>query len=142
MNYTKLQWWELFQKYYNEFPTLGLAVDLSRINVNISDAFFAVMEPQVQKALAGMAALEAGAIANPDENRMVGHYWLRNPALAPTPEIRKEIEDAIVKIKTFSAKIHAGEIRCTGGAFKNYLLIVIGGSALGLQFVTNALTVK
>jgi glucose-6-phosphate isomerase len=140
MNYTKLQWWELFQKYYNEFPTLGLAVDLSRINVD--DAFFPIMEPQVQKALAGMAALEAGAIANPDENRTVGHYWLRNPALAPTPEIRKEITDAIVKIKILSAKIHAGEIRCTGGAFKNYLLIVIGGSALGLQFVANALTVK
>ena len=29
-----------------------------------------------------MAALEKGAIANPDENRMVGHYWLRAPDLA------------------------------------------------------------
>ncbi len=97
MNYTKLQWWERFQKYYTEFPTLGLAVDLSRMNVD--DAFFAAMEPKIQKALADMAALEAGAIANPDENRMVGHYWLRNPALAPTPEIRKEIEDALRKSK-------------------------------------------
>jgi len=95
MNYTKLQWWERFQKYYTEFPTLGLAVDLSRMNVD--DAFFAAMEPRMQKALADMAALEAGAIANPDENRMVGHYWLRNPALAPTPEIRKEIEDATAR---------------------------------------------
>jgi len=86
-----------------------------------------------------MVALEAGAIANPDEDRMVGHYWLRNPALAPTPEIRKEIEDAIAQIQTFSAKVHAGEIRGLGGAFKNYLLIGIGGSALGPQFVANAL---
>ena len=39
------------------------------------------MEPRMQKAFADMAALEAGAIANPDEKRMVGHYWLRNPAL-------------------------------------------------------------
>jgi glucose-6-phosphate isomerase len=137
MNYTKLQWWERFQKYYTEFPTLGLAVDLSRMNVD--DAFFAAMEPKIQKALADMAALEAGAIANPDENRMVGHYWLRNPALAPTPEIRKEIEDAIAQIKTFSAKVHAGEISGAGGSFKNYLLIGIGGSALGPQFVANAL---
>ena len=137
MNYTKLQWWERFQKYYTEFPTLGLAVDLSRMNVD--DAFFAAMEPKIQKAFADMAALEAGAIANPDENRMVGHYWLRNPALAPTPEIRKEIEDAIIKIKTFSAKVHAGEIHGAGGPFKNYLLIGIGGSALGPQFVANAL---
>jgi len=137
MNYTKLQWWERFQKYYTEFPTLGLAVDLSRMNVD--DAFFVAMEPKIQKAFADMAALEAGDIANPDENRMVGHYWLRNPALAPTPEIRREIEDAIAKIKFFSAKVHSGEIRGTGDSFKNYLLIGIGGSALGPQFVANAL---
>ena len=136
MNYTKLQWWERFQKYYTEFPTLGLAVDLSRMNVD--DAFFAAMEPKIQKAFADMAALEAGAIANPDENRMVGHYWLRNSALAPTSEIRKEIEDAIVQIKTFSTQIHAAEITGSGGAFKNYLLIGIGGSALGPQFVADA----
>ena len=137
MNYTKLQWWERFQKYYTEFPTLGLAVDLSRMNVD--DAFFAKMEPRMQKAFADMAALEDGAIANPDENRMVGHYWLRNPSLAPTQEIRCEIEETVARIKDFAAKIHSGEIRGAGGTFKNYLLIGIGGSALGPQFVAHAL---
>ncbi len=137
MNYSKQEWWERFQKYYTEFPSLGLAVDLSRMNVD--DAFFAAMEPRMQKAFADMAALEKGAIANPDENRMVGHYWLRNPALAPSPEIRKEIEETLVKIKGFAAQIHAGEIRGSAGPFKNYLLIGIGGSALGPQFVANAL---
>src|SRR5665213_149043 len=81
MKYTKLQWWERFKKYYTEFPELGLAIDLSRMNVD--DAFFTAMEPKIQKAFADMDALEAGAMANPDEKRMVGHYWLRNPALAP-----------------------------------------------------------
>jgi glucose-6-phosphate isomerase len=137
MNYTKLQWWERFQKYYTEFPKIGLAVDLSRMNVD--DEFFAKMEPRIQKALVDMDALEAGGIANPDENRMVGHYWLRNPALAPTPEIRNEIEQTVVRVKEFAAKIHGGEIRGAGGPFKNYLLIGIGGSALGPQFVANAL---
>jgi glucose-6-phosphate isomerase len=137
MNYTKLQWWERFQKYYTEFPELGLAIDLSRMSVD--DAFFQSMEPRIQKAFADMDALEAGAIANPDEKRMVGHYWLRNAALAPTPEIRREIEETHAKIKTFAAKIHSGEIQGTGGAFKNFLLIGIGGSALGPQFVANAL---
>ncbi|MGH7953699.1 MAG: glucose-6-phosphate isomerase [Limisphaerales bacterium] len=137
MNYTKLQWWERFQKYYAEFPEIGLAIDLSRMNVD--DEFFHKIEPQVQKAIADMAALEKGAIANPDENRMVGHYWLRNPALAPTSEIRNEIEEAVIQIKKFAAKIHSGEICGAGGAFKNYLLIGIGGSALGPQFVANAL---
>ena len=43
----------------------------------------------MQKAFAAMDALEAGAIANPDEKRMVGHYWLRDPTLAPTPELAR-----------------------------------------------------
>ena len=137
MSYTKLQWWERFQKYYTEFPEVGLAVDLSRMNV--SDEFFASMESRVRKALTDMTALEKGAIANPDETRMVGHYWLRNPALAPTSEIRREIEETIARIKDFAAKIHTGEVRGKGGNFKNYLLIGIGGSALGPQFVAHAL---
>jgi len=137
MNYTKLQWWERFQKYYTEFPALGLAVDLSRMNVD--DAFFTAMEPRLQKALSDMAALEAGAIANPDEKRMVGHYWLRNPALAPTPEIRKEIETTFARIKEFAASVHAGKIQGSAGKFENFLLVGIGGSALGPQFVAKAL---
>src|SRR5665213_2817745 len=137
MKYTKLQWWERFKKYYTEFPELGLAIDLSRMNVD--DAFFTAMEPKIQKAFADMDALEAGAMANPDEKRMVGHYWLRNPALAPTPEIRREIEETLAKIKAFAAKIHAGEMAGAGGAFNNFLLIGIGGSALGPQFVAQAL---
>jgi glucose-6-phosphate isomerase len=137
MNYTKLQWWERFQKHYAEFPKIDLAIDLSRMNVD--DEFFAKMEPCIQKALAAMDKLEAGGIANPDENRMVGHYWLRNPALAPTPEIGNEIMQTIAQIKEFAAKIHSGEIHGAGGSFKNYLLIGIGGSALGPQFVANAL---
>lgn len=123
--------------YYTEFPDLGLAVDLSRMSV--SDEFFASMELRVKKALADMAALEKGAIANPDENRMVGHYWLRNPALAPSPEFRKEIEETTAQIKDFATKVHAGKIRGKGGVFKNYLLIGIGGSALGPQFLANTL---
>lgn len=137
MNYTKLQWWERFQKYYTEFPGVGLAVDLSRMNVD--DAFFAALEPKIQKAFADMRALEAGAIANPDEKRMVGHYWLRHPALAPTPEIRAEIEQTLVKIKQFAAQIHAGAIAGSAGKFENFLLVGIGGSALGPQFVAQAL---
>ena len=137
MNYTKAQWWERFQKYHTEFPDLAISVDLSRVNV--SDEFFARMDSRVKKALKDMDALEKGAIANPDENRMVGHYWLRRPDLAPTAEIRKEIEETISRIQDFASKIHLGGICGKGGRFKNYLLIGIGGSALGPQFVAHAL---
>ena len=137
MNYSKLQWWDRFQKYHTAFPSVGLALDLSRMNVD--DAFFATMEPHIQKAFAFMDALEKGAIANPDENRMVGHYWLRNPVLAPTPEIAREITAAIEQIHAFANKIHKGTLTGADGPFKNFLLVGIGGSALGPQFVAHAL---
>ena len=54
-----------------------------------------------------MAELEQGAIANPDENRMVGHYWLRNPSLAPTPAIRRRSRRR-QSVKAFAAEVHSG----------------------------------
>jgi len=137
MSYSKQQLWERFQKYYTEWPELGLALDLSR--VDFPDDFLTSMEPRIQKAFAAMDELEKGAIANPDEKRMVGHYWLRNPALAPTRAIRTEIETTLQKIKSFAAHVHQGSARGANGPFKNLLLIGIGGSALGPQFVAKAL---
>jgi len=101
--------WERYQKYFSQYPALGLALDLSRMN--FPDDFFDSMEARMQKAFAAMNDLEHGAIANPDEKRMVGHYWLRNPALAPTAEIRQEIEGALLAVKDFARQVHAGAIR-------------------------------
>lgn len=129
--------WDKFQKYYTEYPDIHLALDLSRMN--FAPDFFPSMQARMQKAFADMAALEGGAIANPDEKRMVGHYWLRNPAIAPTPEIKKEIEETLAAIIAFAGKVHAGQVQGAGGAFKNLLVIGIGGSALGPQFVSHAL---
>lgn len=112
-------------------------LDFSR--VSFPETFFDEREASMQKAYAAMQALESGAIANPDENRMVGHYWLRHPVSAPTPEIRKSIEDNLQHIKSFTQAIHEGKIKGQKGAFKNILLIGIGGSALGPQFVAEAL---
>jgi len=137
MNETNLRLWARYQKYYLEFPAAGLALDLSRMN--FSDDFFAKMEPLMSEAFDAMGKLESGAIANPDEKRMVGHYWLRNPALAPDDAIRNAIESTLVAIKAFSAEVHSGKVAGAAGAFKNLLLIGIGGSALGPLFVSSAL---
>jgi len=137
MQLSKEQLWHRFQKHFTEFPSLGLAIDVSRIN--FPDDFFPRMEPAIQKAFAAMVELEKGAIANPDEKRMVGHYWLRNSALAPTPAIRKEIDDALASVKTFAAEVHSGKVAGAKGPFKHVLVIGIGGSALGPQFVAGAL---
>ena len=129
--------WEKFTKHYLSIDELDFALDISRIN--FSDDFLSEMEPKIQSAFLAMTELEAGAIANPDEGRMVGHYWLRNPALAPQPELTTEIEDCLAQIKQIAADIHSGKISGAGGAFKNCLIIGIGGSALGPQFVADAL---
>ncbi len=138
MKFTNEQLWIRFQRFYREFPSLGLAIDISRMN--FGDDFLSFMIPKLERAFAAMEALEKGVIANPDEERMVGHYWLRNPSLAPTAEMRGAIEDTVSSISGFAQAIHEGTICGTRGAFTNLLLIGIGGSALGPQFIASALS--
>src|SRR4029450_11482579 len=130
--------WQRFQRHFLEHRELGFSLDISRMK--FPDDLFEKMRPQIEHAFTAMRELEAGAIANPTEERMVGHYWLRNPELAPTPEIRSEIEDTIRRVKTFAKDVQAGKITAENGTrFKHVLHIGIGGSALGPQFISAAL---
>jgi glucose-6-phosphate isomerase len=130
--------WQRYQDWLYYHPGLGLYLDISRMRFD--DALVSQLQPKFVKAFADMQALEAGAIANPDEHRMVGHYWLRNPSLAPTPEIFSEITTTIETIDTFARKVHSGAIHPPhGGKFTDLISIGIGGSALGPQFVSEAL---
>src|SRR5215813_7605184 len=71
--------WERFQRYFLEYRELGFSLDISRMK--FPEDLFERMRPQIEQAFAAMRELEAGAIANPTEKRMVGHHWLRNPAV-------------------------------------------------------------
>jgi len=129
--------WEKFTKHYLSLPELDFALDISRID--FGDDFLAKMEPKMQAAYQAMSELEGGAIANPDEDRMVGHYWLRDSSLAPTPELSAEIQECLTDIRQIAADVHSGELAGASGPFRNCLVIGIGGSALGPQFVADAL---
>ena len=130
--------WQRYQKYVCVCPKIGLTLDISRMN--FSDGYIKEMTPRMQAAFNAMEALEKGAIANADENRMVGHYWLRDAKLAPTPEITAEIEQTLDAIKSFARDVAKGVVRASNGKkFTDLLVIGIGGSALGPQFVANAL---
>jgi glucose-6-phosphate isomerase len=136
MNATDL--WKRYQRYLCRIPSLGLSLDVSRMKFD--DSFIERMSPALTAAFTAMEALEKGAIANPDEKRMVGHYWLRAPDLAPTPEIKAEIRKTIADIKTFATSIHAGQIKPPkANRYTGVLCIGIGGSALGPEFVADAL---
>ena len=117
---------------------LGLTLDTSHIA--FPEGFFAQMEPYVEHALAAMGALEAGSVANVDEQRKVGHYWLRTPEIAPDRAIRAAIEGTLARISDFVTDVHAARVRPERAArFQNVLVIGIGGSALGPELVAAAL---
>src|SRR5437870_9458 len=130
--------WKRFQHYLCQVPALGLALDVSRMR--FEDGFLERMAAPLRRAFEAMDALERGAIANPDEKRMVGHYWLRAPDLAPSPKIAGEIRKTVADVKAFAAAVHGGTIRPpTSPRFVRVLCIGIGGSALGPMFVADAL---
>ena len=83
-----------------------------------------------RKAFQEMQDLEQGKISNPSEERQVGHYWLRSPELAPLP-YRSEIEESWTALETLVDSVPT--------SFKNLLMVGIGGSALGPQFLADAL---
>src|SRR5437763_6379231 len=121
--------WQRFQKYFLRYNDIGFTIDISRMR--FADDFLRSMGARAQKAFSEMRQLEAGAIVNVDERRMVGHYWLRDPGLAPNASLRNDVEETNARIKKFAAEIHAGDITPSKGKFRHLLLIGIGGSALG-----------
>ena len=127
-----------YHKHLWDSAKLGIAIDISRMP--FKERMWNLMEPAMQRAFDAMARLEAGEIANPDEDRMVGHYWLRAPQLAPTDALGGEITKTIDAVTTFARDIHTRTIKPQKGArFTDILHIGIGGSALGPQLVADAL---
>jgi len=133
--------WRRYKDYLCVCPSIGLTLDISRMEFD--DQYFTRMETVIQKAYEAMKRLEAGEIANPDENRMVGHYWLRAPHLAPTDEIIGAIEKTLADVRKFAEDIHSGAIKPPQATkFSELVIVGIGGSALGPQLVADALGSK
>ncbi len=130
--------WQRYQDWLYYHEGLSLYLDVSRMRFD--DRFVEMMLPKFEQAFAQMKDLEAGAIANPDEHRMVGHYWLRDPDLAPSEDLKKDIVETIEAIQSFARDLHSGVIHPPNAKkFTDILSIGIGGSALGPQFVAEAL---
>ncbi len=129
--------WQRYEDWLYYHEGLDLYLDVSRMRFD--DSLVATLTLKFEKAFNDMAALEAGAIANPDENRMVGHYWLRDPELAPA-HLKKEITQTLEQSEAFAQKVHNGTIHPPEAPkFTDVLSIGIGGSALGPEFVAEAL---
>ena len=110
--------------------SLGFWLDISRMDVAIND--FEDFNEIYSKAFDALESLENGSIANIDEGRQVGHYWLRNPKVAPSAEISDSITKEIQNISKFGASILNGEITNSDGKkYTDVFWIGIGGSGLG-----------
>ena len=131
----------LHQRYREHLCTtgdVGISVDISRMA--FTDQFWTDMAPSIERAFDAMDGIEAGEIANVDEQRMVGHYWLRNASLAPSDEIGHAIDQTVQRVRQFAGDVHQKRITPPGAArFTDVLVIGIGGSALGPQLVADAL---
>jgi glucose-6-phosphate isomerase len=110
---------------------LQVWLDVSRMGLN--DADLDQLEPRFTAAFAALEALEGGAIANADEQRMVGHYWLRTPELAPDAATADHIRSEIDRIESF------GRDQLDAGRFSDVLWIGIGGSGLGPLLMVRSL---
>ena len=130
--------WQRFNNllwYHND---LGIWLDISRMHINAED--FERLGPRFDQAFKAMQTLEQGAIANADEQRMVGHYWLRQPQLAPDQEVCDHIAKEIDLIETFGSNVVNGLIKAPNGKkFTDVLWIGIGGSGLGPLLMIRAL---
>jgi len=123
--------WTTYSSSLLRYTDLDFSVDFSRMDIPAD--FHTQMAPQIERAFSDMKKTEAGEIANPDEGRMVGHYWLRNADLAPNDELKSQVTQPITALKAFSEKILSEDY------YQNLLIIGIGGSALGPQLVYEAL---
>ncbi len=113
-----------------------LELDLSVSGLDATD--LEQLSPGLDRALDAMAELEAGGIANRDEQRMVGHYWLRAPQLAPDEATSEAIAGTLEQIVAFAAAVHSGQIAPPDAErFRRVLVAGIGGSALGPMLVAD-----
>ncbi|HBP53743.1 MAG TPA: glucose-6-phosphate isomerase [Synechococcus sp. UBA8638] len=117
---------------------LGFWLDASRMA--LSPDVLTGLQQRFEQAFAAMAALEKGSIANPDEQRQVGHYWLRTPSLAPDPAITEELQQQRQAMAAFAQGVLEGSITTSAGAaFTDVVWIGIGGSGLGPLLIVHAL---
>lgn len=130
--------WQRFSQLLWHDEALGFWLDVSRMGLD--QGSLASLEAPFTRAFAAMEALEGGAIANPDEQRQVGHYWLRTPELAPDPAAGQHIRNELDRIEAFGRQVLAGAIEARPGqVFTDVLWIGIGGSGLGPLLMIRAL---
>jgi len=107
--------------------------------------FSAAMESNIdtlpwQRVFQDMKETEDGVPVNQDEKRQVGHFWLRDPATAPTMKQATDIGDTSSEITEWVQDIADGRLMIENAhPITDVIHIGMGGSSLGPEFLVRAL---
>lgn len=122
----------------------GIIYDFSRqrLDDKTMDLLFELAE--ILKLKQQFIAMSSGEKVNTTENRAALHTASRNfsdnPVLVDGKDVMPEIRNVRDDVKVFASKVHEGQITgSTGKPFRHVVVIGIGGSYLGTEFVAQAL---
>ena len=102
-----MRWTSYLERSLHDLST-GVSLDVSALVSNW--AAWEQLAPSLRASLAEMESLESGVIANPDEERMVGHYWLRASNRAPNTRLRDAIETAKQRVREQRNKLKTQQV--------------------------------
>ncbi|MBA3035469.1 MAG: glucose-6-phosphate isomerase [Desulfobacterium sp.] len=122
----------------------GIFYDFSRQRVDQEAMTLLFKLAEARKIKKQFKDMMSGKKINSTEKRAVLHTATRSfsgsPLLSDGKDIMPEILEVKEKIKDFSDKVLSGKIKgSTGKAFEHLVVIGIGGSYLGTEFVCTAL---
>ena len=122
----------------------GIFYDFSRQRVDEKTMDHLIELAEVRKLKQRFDDMVSGKKINVTENRPALHTAARNfsddPVLVDGKDVMPSIRKVRKDIKTFVSTIHEGKIAgSTGKPFNTVVVIGIGGSYLGTEFVANAL---
>lgn len=122
----------------------GIFYDYSRQRVNAKTMKLLFELAEKREIKKQFKSMTCGEMVNNTENRAALHTASRSfspdPIFVNGKDIMPEMFSVRKKMEEFTSKIHSGEIRgSTGRAFEHMVVIGIGGSYLGPEFVAAAL---
>ena len=123
----------------------GVVLDYSRQKLTAETLALLEQLYAEQGVAASMAANQAGAMQNPTEERSVLHTALRASRSQTIPDkdghdVVPDVYAVLDRIKSFSEEVRGGaRLGSTGKPLTNTVVIGIGGSYLGPEFVCEAL---
>lgn len=116
------------RKYCLTDGSTGFSIDVA--GMNFKDADLEALSAKFADAHKEMIKIEKGEIKNPDENRKVTHF---------TDRIAYPGTSLFADVQNFAEELRTGLVKgCTGKTIENAIINGIGGSALGPQFLQNA----